>query len=76
MIKNWFYKLFMKYILKKHSLGETEVIKDLADNKYVIEACYYDGNLNPIYIARTREGEMRSFPANSVEPVSEEVFSW
>ena len=61
-MRNLIYNLFVKYFLPKHELVVGEYIEDLAGSKYLVEATYYDINLNPLIIAVDENGQLRSFP--------------
>lgn len=71
-MKQIFFNLFVKYFLPKHTLHVGEYIKDLAENKYRIEAVYYDIKLEPIIIASDVNGAMRSFPERGLERTMDE----
>lgn len=69
-IKNFIYRIFVKYFLPRHRITIGEYIQDMSDRKYRVEATYYDTKLNPILIAVDEKGVMRSFPEKGIDKVS------
>jgi len=68
-MRNLIYKLFVKYFLPKHQLVIGDYIKDLADQRYRVEALYYDTSLQSVVIAVDENGNLRSFVEKGIDKI-------
>lgn len=73
-MKKTIYSLFVKYFLPKHSLVSGQYLKNLNDEKFRIEKCFYSQDLIPVYICTDQSGNIREVPGLGIKKLDEVDF--